>query len=58
MTESRICMSKDIDITNLLFSAVHFAPLDGGEKIFKTLDILFLVTLNNIDQLQRSESYI
>ena len=58
MAGSKICMSKDIDLTNSLFSAVHFAPLDGWQKVFKTLDFLFLISLNNIDQLQRSESCI
>ena len=51
MAGSRISMSKDIDLTNLL-SAVHFAPLDGWAKVFKTLDFWFIDTWNNIDQLQ------
>ena len=29
MVGSRICMSKDINLTNSLLSAVHFALLDG-----------------------------
>ena len=58
MAGSRICISKDIDLTNSLLSAVRFVPLDGWKKIFKIFEFLFLVTLNNIDQLQRSESYI
>jgi len=33
MAGSRIYMSKDIDLTNSLFSVVHFAPLDGWAKI-------------------------
>jgi len=32
MAGSRIFMSKDIDLTNLLLSAVHFAPLDWCAK--------------------------
>jgi len=28
------------------------------KKVFKILDFLILVTLNNVDQLQRSGSYI
>ena len=32
MAGSRICMSKDIDLTNLLLSAVYFASLDGWAK--------------------------
>ena len=56
MSGLRICMSKDIDLTNSLFSTVHFAPLNGWVKIFKTFDFLFLITLNNIDQFQQSGS--
>jgi len=26
MVGSRICMSKDIDLSNMLFSVVYFAP--------------------------------
>jgi len=26
IVRSRICMSKDVDLSNMLFSAVHFAP--------------------------------
>ena len=29
MARSGICMSKDIDLTNSLLSAVYFASLDG-----------------------------
>jgi len=29
---SRICMSKDIDLTNSQLLAVHFVPLDGWAK--------------------------
>ena len=32
MAGSRICMSKDINLTNSLLSAVHFVPLDGWAK--------------------------
>ena len=32
MAGSIICMSKDIDLTNSLFSVVHFVPLEGWEK--------------------------
>jgi len=32
MTGSRICMSKDRDLTNSLLSVVHFASLDGWKK--------------------------
>ena len=42
MVGSRICMSKDVNPNNMLFSAVHFAPLDGqvkrGKKINKKID--------------------
>ena len=41
MVESRICMSKDIDLTNSLLSAIHFAPLDGWANGIQ--NILFLV---------------
>jgi len=34
-------MSKDIDLTNSLLSAVHFAPLDGWTKSIQ--NTLFLV---------------
>jgi len=44
MAGLRICMSKDIDLTNLLLSTVYFAPLDGWSKIFKTLDFWFIDT--------------
>ena len=53
MVRSRICMSKDTNLTNSLRWAIYFASLDGWAKIFKTLDFWFLVTLHNIDQLQR-----
>ena len=42
-------MSKDIDLTNSLLSAVYLRRLMDGQKVFKTLNFLFLVTLNNID---------
>jgi len=29
MTGLRIYMSRDMNLTNSLFSVVHFAPLDG-----------------------------
>jgi len=35
MAGSRICMSKDIDLTNLRLSTVHFAQLDGWVKSIK-----------------------
>ena len=54
----RICMSKDIDLTNSLLSAVHFAPLDGWGKVFKKLDFWFINTWDNINQLQRSRTCI
>ena len=38
MAGSRICMSKDIDLTNSPLSAVLFAPLDGWQKAIKILD--------------------
>ena len=38
MAGSRIYMSNDIDLTNSLLSAIHFAPLDGWAKVLKTLD--------------------
>jgi len=34
-------MAKDIDVTNSLLSAVHFAPLDGWAKNIQ--NTLFLV---------------
>ena len=34
-------MSKDIGLTNSKLSAVHFVPLDGWKKVFKTHDFLF-----------------
>jgi len=33
MARSRIYISKNVDLTNLLVSAIHF-----GQKVFKTLD--------------------
>ena len=44
MVESRTSMAKHIDLSNILFSAVHFAPLDGWAKTFKTLDFWFINT--------------
>jgi len=41
MAGSRICMSKDIDLTNSLLSAVHFVPLDRWTKNIQ--NIWFLV---------------
>jgi len=35
MAGARISMSKDIDLTNSLLSAIHFAPLDWWEKIIQ-----------------------
>ena len=35
-------MSKDIDLTNSLFSAVHFESLDGWAKVFKTFIFWFI----------------
>jgi len=32
MAGLRICMSKDINLTNLLLSIVHFVPLDEWAK--------------------------
>ena len=32
MAGSKICISKDIDLTNLLLSAAYFASLDGCAK--------------------------
>ena len=32
MAGSRICTSKDIDLTNSILSAVHFASLDECAK--------------------------
>ena len=32
MAGSRICMSKDIDLTSSLLSAIRFALLDGWAK--------------------------
>jgi len=42
MAGSRICRSKDIDLTNSLLSAIHFASLDGWVKsIQKYLIFIF-----------------
>ena len=38
MVGSKICMSKNVDLSNMLFSAVHFAPLDGWVKVLKIHD--------------------
>ena len=55
MAGSRICMFKNIDLTNSLLSAVNFALLDGWAKSILNICFCFLVTLNNINQLQWSE---
>jgi len=34
---SSICMFKDIDLSNMLFSVAHFTPLDGWVKIIKNI---------------------
>ena len=47
-------MSKDIDLTHY-FQLFILCRLIDGQKVFKTLDFLFLITLNNIDQFQRSD---
>ena len=44
MARSRICMSKNIHLTNSLFSAVHFAPLDDRQIVFKIFDFWFIDT--------------
>ena len=58
MVRSRICMSKDIDLTNSQLSAVHLRRLMDRQKVFKTLDFWFIDTRNNMDQLQWSGSCI
>jgi len=35
MVGSRICMFKDVDLSNMLLSALYFAPLDGCVKNIK-----------------------
>ena len=35
IAESRICMSKDINLTNSLLLAIDFAPLNGWAKSTK-----------------------
>ena len=35
MVGSRICIFKDVDLSNMLFSDVYFAPLDGRIKSIK-----------------------
>jgi len=42
-------MSNDIDLMNSALPAVHLHRLMDGQKVFKTFNFLFLVTLNNID---------
>jgi len=44
-------MSKGIDLTHY-FQLFILCRLIDGQKVFKTLDFLFLITLNNIAQLQ------
>ena len=44
MIESRIFMSKDVDLSNMLFSAPFYAYLIDEQKVFKIHDFLFLVT--------------
>ena len=56
MVKSRIYISKVIDLSKMLFSTVHFAPIWWmGKSIQNTW---FLVTLINVDQLQGSGSCI
>ena len=38
IAESRICMSKDIDLNNSLLSPDHLRRLMDGQKVFKKLD--------------------
>ena len=38
MAESRICMFKDVDLSNRLLSVVHFTLLDGWVKVLKKHD--------------------
>ena len=54
----RICISKNIDLTNSLFSAVYFMTLDGWTKSNQNTLFFILDTLNNIDRLQQSGSCI
>ena len=54
----RICMSKFKDLSNMLFCRPFYAHLMYGKKVFKIHDFLFLVTWNNVDQVQRSGSFI
>ena len=47
MVRSRICMSKVIDISNMLLSKILFyAYLMHGQENCKTLNFLFLIILN------------
>jgi len=48
-------MFYTVKLTNSLFRP---SVLTHGQKVFKTLDFLFINTSNNIDQLQRSGSCI
>ena len=58
MAGSRICMSKGINLINSLLSAVHSTSLDGWAKSIQNPWFLVINTWNNINQLQRSGSYI
>ena len=54
----RICMSKEVDLSNMLFSAIHFAPTWWIDKNIQNIWFWFLITWNNVNQLQRNGSYI
>ena len=42
MVESRICVSKDVDLSNMLFLVVHFAPIWWmGKKYSKYMIFYF-----------------
>ena len=43
MVRSRICMSKIVDLSNMLFSTVYFVFTWTKKKVF-------LINLNNLDQ--------
>jgi len=58
-SQIKIFMSKDVDLSNMLFLAIHFVPYFMYEqKVFKIYGLWFLVTWNNVDQLQWNRSCI
>ena len=55
MVGSRICVSKDVGLSNMLFSTVHFV---FTWKNIQNTWFFILVTWNNVDQLQKNGSCI